>query len=164
MIKENIEQLFARDLQKLRQEIEAYDDEPVIWQTMMGINNSSGNLCLHILGNLNTYIGSTLGNTGYIRNREREFSLLNIPKATLIEEINKVKIIIKNTFDSLTDDQLAENYPEDVLGSPMSTLQFLMHLIGHLNYHLGQINYHRRILTTINKQVESYKQIKANIK
>jgi uncharacterized damage-inducible protein DinB len=151
MIKENIEQLLVRDLQKLKQEMEAYEDESLIWQTSKGINNSAGNLCLHVVGNLNTYIGSILGNTGYIRNREQEFSLKNIPKATLVEEISKVKEIIENTFDSLTDDQLAENYPGDVLGSPMSTRQFLIHLIGHLNYHLGQINYHRRILAGIKK-------------
>jgi uncharacterized damage-inducible protein DinB len=156
MIKKNIEQLFARDLQKLQKEIEAYDDESVIWQTIKGINNSAGNLCLHLLGNLNTYIGSVLGNTGYIRNREQEFSLKNIPKAVLLEEIDKVKTIIENTFDSLTEDELSENYPDEVLGFPMSTHQFLIHLIGHLNYHLGQINYHRRILTAIKNQVENF--------
>ncbi|MEP7144328.1 MAG: DinB family protein [Ferruginibacter sp.] len=156
MIKEHIEQLFARDLQKLTKEIEAYEDESVIWQTINGINNSAGNLCLHLLGNLNTYIGSTLGNTGYIRNREQEFSLKNIPKSHLLEEIGKVKIIIENTINSLTDDQLSKNYPDDILGYPMSTHQFLIHLIGHLNYHLGQINYHRRILTAIKNQVENF--------
>ena len=149
MIKENIKQLFVRDLQKLKLEIEAYEDESLIWQISRGINNSAGNLCLHIVGNLNTYIGSILGNTGYIRNRDQEFSLKNIPKATLVEEINNVITIIEDSFHSLTDDQLAENYPDEVLGSTMSTRQFLIHLIGHLNYHLGQINYHRRILTGI---------------
>lgn len=146
MLKENIRQLLTRDLQKLRQEIGAYEDELMIWQTSTGISNSAGNLCLHLVGNLNTYIGSVLGNTGYTRNREQEFLLKDIPKATLIEEINKLLAVVENTFDQLTDEQLAENYPDNVFGSPMSTQYFMIHLIGHLNYHLGQINYHRRIL------------------
>jgi len=156
MIKENIEQLLVRDLQKLKQEIEAYEDEALLWQTCEGINNSAGNLCLHLLGNLNTYIGGILGNTGYIRDRDQEFSLKNIPKNALLQEIAKVTTVVQKTIGFVTDEQLAENYPAEVLGTAMSARHFLMHLIGHLNYHLGQINYHRRILTGIKKkQVEN---------
>lgn len=152
MIKENIERLFIRDLKKLQQEIEAYEDEIVIWEIINGINNSAGNLCLHLIGNLNTYIGATLGNTGYIRNRELEFSLKHVPKVLLTEDIDKVIFVIQETFKKLEDDQLHENYPSEVLGYPMSKLYFLMHLLAHLNYHLGQINYHRRIVGNFKKQ------------
>ena len=162
MVKENIGQLFERDLQKLKQEIDAYQDESILWQTMNGISNSAGNLCLHLLGNLNNFIGAKLGNTGYIRNREQEFSLKNIPKSTLLKEIDKVIEIVRDTLNSLSDEELSYKYPEDVLGPPMTTGYFLIHLAGHLNYHLGQINYHRRILTAIKSQVESFIQNKPN--
>src|SRR4051812_44730232 len=157
---EHIGQLFDRDLHKLKQEIEAYQDESILWQTMTGITNSAGNLCLHLLGNLNNFIGAKLGNTGYIRNREQEFSLKNIPKSTLLKEIDNVNEIVGDTLDSLSEVELSYNYPENVLGPPMSTGYFLVHLYGHLNYHLGQINYHRRILTAIKNQVESFIQNK----
>ncbi|MEP7107887.1 MAG: DUF1572 family protein [Ferruginibacter sp.] len=151
MIIENMNELFTGDLKKLRQEMEAYEDEFLIWEIKDGINNSAGNLCLHLIGNLNNYIGAILGNTGYVRNRDLEFSLKNVPKVLLMEDIDKVIIVIKETFSKLTDELLNENYPSEVLGFPMTKLYFLMHLLAHLNYHLGQINYHRRIITNIRK-------------
>ena len=147
MIKENIEMILTSDLKKLRQEIEAYTDEQVIWEIIDGTSNSAGNLCLHLIGNLNTYIGAILGNTGYVRNRDLEFSLKKVPRALLLEDIDKVINVVKETFIKLADDQLTENYPSEVLGYPMTKLYFLTHLLTHFNYHLGQINYHRRILT-----------------
>lgn len=155
MIKENIEQLFTRDISKLQQEIAAYAEEALMWKIVDGIHNSAGNLCLHLIGNLNTYIGAALGNTGYIRNRELEFTLQNIPKTQLLKEIDNVQIVIKETFPKLTEDQLRKDYPTEVLGYPMTTIYFLMHLLAHLNYHLGQINYHRRIVTNITDQPDS---------
>ncbi len=149
MIKENIEQLLARDLKKLQQEIGDYEDETILWKTVDGIGNSAGNLCLHLIGNLNTYIGATLGNTGYIRNREFEFSSKNIPRELMMENIDLVLIVIKETLKKISDEQLLEMYPLEVLGYPMTTLYFLLHLQAHLNYHLGQINYHRRILSNL---------------
>jgi len=149
MIKENIEQLLARDLKKLQQEIGDYEDETILWKTVDGIGNSAGNLCLHLIGNLNTYIGATLGNTGYIRNREFEFSSKNIPWELMMENIDLVLIVIKETLKKISDEQLLEMYPLEVLGYPMTTLYFLLHLQAHLNYHLGQINYHRRILSNL---------------
>jgi DNA-binding transcriptional MerR regulator len=147
MIKESIEQLLKRDIKKLKQEIADYEDEAQMWKTVEGISNSAGNLCLHLIGNLNTYIGATLGGTDYVRQRELEFSSKDIPRYLMIENIDKVLVIINETFEKISDEQLQEIYPAEVLGYPMTTLYFLIHLQAHLNYHLGQINYHRRILT-----------------
>jgi hypothetical protein len=147
MIKESIEQLLKRDIKKLQQEIAAYEDEAQMWKTVEGISNSAGNLCLHLIGNLNTYIGATLGGTDYVRQRELEFSSKDIPRYLMIENIDKVLVIINETFENISDKQLQEIYPAEVLGYPMTTLYFLIHLQAHLNYHLGQINYHRRILS-----------------
>lgn len=138
--------LFKRDLNKLKAEIELYQDQSIIWHIDTGITNSAGNLCLHLIGNLNTYIGATLGNSNYIRNRELEFSLKDIPKDVLITKIEEVITIIDVTLSNLSEEMLKKEYPLLVLETKTTTEFFLIHLTTHLNYHLGQINYQRRLL------------------
>jgi uncharacterized damage-inducible protein DinB len=138
--------LFQRDIQKLHLEIELYQDESNIWKILNGTSNSGGNLALHLVGNLNTYFGKNLGNTGYIRNREAEFGDKNIPRETLLKAIIDVKEVVSNVLKNLTGEQMKGIYPEEVLGYEMTTEYFLIHLHGHLTYHTGQINYHRRAL------------------
>ena len=149
MIKESIEQLLIRDIKKLQQEIAAYEDETLLWKTAEGISNSAGNLALHLIGNLNMYIGATLGGTDYVRERELEFSSKDIPREWMLENIDQVMVTIKQTFEKISDEELPQLYPSEVLGYPMTTLYFLLHLQAHLNYHLGQINYHRRIMSNL---------------
>lgn len=144
-MKRSIVQVFEKDLNRLKIEIEAFEVEENLWLKSDGINNSAGNLCLHIIGNLNNYIGAILGNTGYIRNRPLEFTE-KVTKNNLLEKIEKTQVVVFKTLESLNPDHLERIYPEDVLGYRMTTEYFLIHLLGHLNYHLGQINYHRRIL------------------
>jgi len=146
MITESLKSLYIRDLNKLRTEIEAYQNEEMLWKTDKDISNSAGNLCLHLVGNLNTYIGAQLGNSGYVRQRDLEFSLKNIPRAELLEKIEKTIDMIHFSLDKLTEEDLEKDYPDEPLGYAMTTEYFLIHLFGHLNYHLGQINYHRRLL------------------
>ncbi len=143
-------QLFQRDLEKLKTEIISYKDENKMWDVAGDIKNSAGNLCLHLLGNLQHYIGAVLGKTGYERNREAEFSSKNVSVEEMLKEIDKTIIIIKKTLSELDEKRLEEIYPINVFGEEMSTGYFLTHLVTHLNYHLGQINYHRRLL--INSQ------------
>ena len=138
--------LFDRDLKKLSQEVSAYSDESILWQVSGLISNSAGNLCLHILGNLNAFIGAELGQTGYIRHREQEFGLKDVPRLELLKSIDATNEMIRNTLSSLNPKQLEAPYPLQVFGKEMTTLFFLMHLTTHLTYHLGQINYHRRLL------------------
>ena len=108
--------------------------------------NSGGNLCLHLLGNLNTYIGAELGKSGYVRQRDLEFSMKDIPKTELFEKIESLIEIVDSTFKQLLEEDLKKDYPTEALGYRMTTGYFLIHLLAHLNYHLGQINYHRRLL------------------
>lgn len=146
MIIESLKSLYTRDLSKLKEEIESYQNEDSMWKIDKNITNSGGNLCLHLVGNLNTYIGAELGNSGYIRNRELEFSLKNIPRTELIEKVEGTLAIVIKTLDQLNDEDLGKQYPLEALGYKMTTEYFLVHLFGHLSYHLGQINYHRRLL------------------
>lgn len=139
--------LYTRDLNKLAEEIKLYPNEEAIWKVAPGINNSAGNLCLHLCGNLQHFIGTILGNSGYVRNREAEFASKNIPREKLLEEIENAKAAIGQVLPDLPHDQLHAPYPIEVFGHPMATVFFLMHLATHLGYHLGQVNYHRRMIT-----------------
>lgn len=143
---ESIKALYTRDLNKLKTEIESYQNEEALWKIDKNILNSGGNLCLHLVGNLNHFFGAILGNSGYVRNREEEFSLKNISRTELIKQVEETLNVVISTLDQLSEEDLAKNYPIEQLGYPMTTEYFLIHLFGHLSYHLGQINYHRRLL------------------
>lgn len=143
---ETLKTLFNRDLHKLKQEIELYQNENNLWKIEKGISNSAGNLCLHLIGNLNNFIGSELGKTNYSRNRPLEFSLKHIPKTELIEKIEETILVLNKTLAIVTPEILQQEYPILVFESKTTTEFFLVHLSTHLAYHLGQINYHRRLL------------------
>lgn len=138
--------LFKRDLTKLKSEIKQYEDESNLWIIDKDISNSAGNLCLHILGNLNHFIGATLGKTGYVRQRNAEFHIKDIPVKELSKMIDEIISTIKTVLEKLNEDDLKKIYPINVFGDEMTTEFFLIHLVTHLNYHLGQINYHRRLI------------------
>ena len=137
---------FERDLDKIITEISLFENENDIWKIKEGILNSAGNLALHIIGNLNHFIGTTLGNTGYVRNRDEEFSLKDIPFETLIADINDLKETVKNTLSKLSSADLQNDFPIKIRDEVFSTQNMLVFLLAHLNYHLGQINYLRRMM------------------
>lgn len=146
MLKQSLIEIFERDLKKLEAEIILYKEEHTLWIIKNGISNSAGNLCLHLIGNLNHYIGALLGNTGYTRNRDSEFTLANISRDKLIRDINDTIITISTTLNHLTNEDFDKEFPEEKHGKKRTTAFMLLHLITHFNYHLGQINYHRRLL------------------
>lgn len=139
-------QIFQRDLLKLKEEIYLYNNEADLWKTADGISNSAGNLTLHLIGNLNHFLGATLGNTGYVRNRDAEFADTNIPREKLVADIDALLPIVSASLGGLTMADYEKDYPLEVGGRRVPTGQFIVHLIAHLDYHLGQINYHRRLL------------------
>ncbi|MES2456312.1 MAG: DUF1572 family protein [Bacteroidota bacterium] len=146
MLRDLLKGLMIRDLEKLKQEILAYQNEEKLWSSDRGISNSAGNLCLHLIGNLNTYIGAQLGSTGYLRNREEEFTMENIPREQLVEKVEQTILMIGQTFDMISDQQLNEIYPGETPFNEVTTHYSFVHLAMHLAYHLGQINYHRRFI------------------
>jgi hypothetical protein len=148
MIKDTLIVLFNRDLTILFKEINAYSDEVILWQRAEGTSNPAGNLALHLVGNLNEYVGRQLGQVPYTRNRPLEFSATDVPKSELLGMIDNTRILVEKSIKGLTVEQFFDDYPENVLGYTMSVSYFLIHLHGHLTYHLGQINYHRRILNS----------------
>lgn len=138
-------ELYERDLLKLRDEIKNFKDDYNLWRTKDGISNSAGTLALHLTGSLSFTIGTTLGNTGYVRNRELEFSATDVPRAELIAGVDRLIEIVKTVLPGLTQQQLEATYQLEYFGQK-STAWYLTAFYGHLTYHLGQINYLRRIL------------------
>jgi DinB superfamily len=138
--------LFHRDLTRLAQQLPAFTDQDAIWQCPPGVTNSAGNLILHLEGNLREYVGRLLGGFPYHRSRDEEFAAYGIPVIELAARIDDVRCLVPSVVGQLSDAQMQATFPEDLLGSPVSTQQFLIHLHGHLNYHLGQIDYLRRVL------------------
>ncbi|WP_420316222.1 DinB family protein [Ekhidna sp.] len=139
------QKLFIRDLDKLNDELKAYTNEDALWIKADGINNSAGNLFMHLCGNLQHFIGAILANSGYERKRDFEFNG-KMAVEEIFDEIATTKNVLSNYFENASQSDLAKEYPLQPFGYEMTVSYFLNHLLGHLNYHLGQINYHRRIL------------------
>jgi len=146
MLTDTLKTILSRDLLKLKAEIELYKDEKNIWLIDKDIANSAGNLCLHLIGNLNTYIGKEIGKTSYVRNRDLEFSLKDVARTELVKNIDATVIVIQSALSKMKEDEMDKEYPLLVFDKKTSTEYFLVHLIAHFSYHLGQVNYHRRLL------------------
>ncbi len=139
--------VFEKDLKKLREEVLMYDSEDLLFAKAEGISNSGGNLSMHLCGNLQHFIGAVLGNSGYIRNRPEEFEG-RFSREKIISEIDQTRAVVEKTVSNLEETDLSKIYPLKVFGNEeMSVRFFLFHLLGHLGYHLGQINYHRRLIS-----------------
>jgi hypothetical protein len=136
-------QFFQQSLQQLKAEIEAYPDDRSVWQIAEGTSNSGGTLCYHLLGNLNHFIGHGMGDTGYVRDRPLEFTIRDVPRAELVKWIGETSAMLGQVLPGV---DLAAEYSSEFWGEPMTVGQSLLKLLGHLNYHLGQVNYHRRFL------------------
>ncbi|MCK0109924.1 DinB family protein [Flavobacteriaceae bacterium S0825] len=146
MLLETLLKIFNRDLNKLKEEIKAYKVESNLWIIDKEVTNCSGNLCLHLIGNLNHFIGAELGGTGYVRKRDLEFSLKDVSRDELLRQVDETMTIVERTLNKLTPEDLEKEYRRRVFEDYMTTGYFLVHLSTHLAYHLGQINYHRRLL------------------
>ncbi len=137
---------YVRELHRVREEITLYKNEALLWTCSGAVSNSAGNLCLHLIGNMNHFVGHAIGNTGYIRTRDLEFSSKNIPVASLLQQLDATIEVVKSSLSKLDDSYLEQIYPLDKHGEKVTYMYMLTHLLTHLNYHLGQINYHRRLI------------------
>ena len=139
--------ILDRDLQALRREVEAYPDERSLWQAGPGIINTAGTLVLHLTGNIQHYLGAQLGGTGYVRDRPAEFACRDVPRAELLRQIDAARSAVKVGLANLSAGQLAAEFPETIAGVRLATGEYLVHLASHFAYHLGQLDYHRRVVT-----------------
>ncbi len=137
--------ILDRDLRTLRRELEAYPDERDIWRLAPGLSNSAGTLALHLAGNLQHYLGAKLGNTGYVRDRAREFAIRDVPRAAILREVEAAHRAVEIVAGRQID--VEAEFPEPVGNVTVVTGEFLVHSVAHFTFHLGQLDYHRRVVT-----------------
>lgn len=139
--------VICRELRTLERELNAYPTEAQIWEVPAGLPNSAGTLALHLAGNLRHFVGAVMGGTGYVRDRDAEFSRRNVPRGELIEDLRNAERAVNDTLPSMDAGRFAETYPLPVANRRVNTGEFMTHLVAHLAYHAGQLNFHRRIVT-----------------
>lgn len=142
-----ISHMIQRELRTLRRQLLAYENEADIWKTATGISNSAGNLALHLAGNLRHFIGHVIGGSDYQRDRDFEFNGRNIPRDELLEHIEAAVREVNSALAELPEAELDKSYPLPVAGHHPQIREYIIHLAVHLAYHLGQIDYHRRLIT-----------------
>jgi hypothetical protein len=147
MLLPTVAAIFDRDLRALKREVEAYPDERGLWTQVPGISNVAGTLVLHLAGNLQHYLGARLGGTGYVRDRAAEFARRAVPRSELLREIEVARSAVRVTLSQSAQLDLEAEFPEIVGGTSVSIGDYLVHLTTHFAYHLGQIDYHRRVVT-----------------
>ncbi len=138
--------LYERDLRKLIEEVNLFQNEDDLWKTVGNVKNCCGNLTLHIIGNLNHYVGATLAHSGYVRDRPQEFARNGVARKELVAQLEALIPMIKATLNNFTDVQMDAQYPDLFDDAYNSNSYVLIRLLTHLDYHLGQVNYLRRIL------------------
>ena len=139
--------IIVRELTSLCQEVEAYSSDADLWRVVPGIANSGGTLALHVAGNLQHFVGAILGDSSYVRNRDAEFATRGLSRAEVGRLVGEAIAAVQQTFRNLGPADLGSEYPEPVAKVRLNTGDFLTHLASHLAYHLGQVDYHRRIVT-----------------
>lgn len=143
----DLKTILVRELRALAREVQAYPDDASVWRTFPGIANSAGTLVLHLAGNIQYYIGTKLGGDRYVRDRQAEFARRDEPRRELLAEIDRAIAAVERALPKVSDAAMAADYPEPVGGKTLRTGEFLLHLATHLGWHLGQLDYHRRMVT-----------------
>ena len=136
----------VRELEGFKRELATFADDESVWTTLPGVTNSAGNLALHVAGNLQYFIGTVLGHSGYVRNRELEFGQRSGPRENIYAELDKAIAVVRKVLPEISDASLDRDFPEAVMGAKLRTGTFLVHLCSHAAFHLGQAGYLRRIL------------------
>jgi hypothetical protein len=147
MFVNNLRRMILRDTSSLRDELMGYGDDGQIWAIPPGTKNSAGTLVLHLTGNLQHFFGAALGRTGYVRDRDEEFNRRGVPRAELLAEVDRAMAAARAGLTVLKEEDLERPFPGELAGHSWPTGLLLFHMATHLAYHLGQLDYHRRIVT-----------------
>ncbi len=137
--------IFARDLATVRAEVLSYPDDASLWVLPPGAPNSGGTLVHHLCGNLRHFIGAGLGGSGYVRDRSAEFQTRGTSRAELAALVHVTEAEVELTMRAFDETHLDD--PMTFGSTSCSRRRGMLHLAVHLTYHLGQLDYHRRIVT-----------------
>lgn len=143
---DDLRAVMVRDLRALAREVAAYPDDESPWRPVPGIANGGGTLARHLAGNIRHFVGAVLGGSGYVRDREAEFGARGLTRAALAAEIAEAIAELERVMPSLSAERMAAEFPVEVGGHRFVTARWLTHLASHLGYHLGQVDYHRRMV------------------
>jgi len=146
MLNNILADFYERDIRKLIEEVNSFKNEEDLWKTAGSVKNSSGNLVLHIIGGMNYLIGTTLAKTGYVRNRDQEFIIKGVERTVLVSQLDELILMINKTLNNLSPEDMEAEFPIFFDKPKTSVSYVLTQLLLHLNYHLGQVNYLRRVL------------------
>lgn len=140
--------LFRKGLNQIKEELLAYADEETLWIVEAAIKNSAGNLAQHLVGNLKLFVGKVMGGIDYKRERDREFNERQFTRAQLIDLLEETAVIIERSLRGKDAAFLDIAFPPEAVAikDDQTNGFMLTYLYAHLNYHLGQINYHRRLI------------------
>jgi uncharacterized damage-inducible protein DinB len=118
--------------------------EAELWAKPVEPGNSVGHLILHLTGNLNHFVGAQLGHSGYVRDREREFTEQNPPtKADVLAGLDAAVATFRRVVGGLSAEQLVAPHPEARFGT---VVKALVHLVAHFALHRGQMSYLVRLV------------------
>lgn len=144
---QSIAEILERDLTRVIDEINQFSKDENIWRITGTIKNSAGNLALHVAGSVNHFVGAILGKSSYQRNRDFEFAAKNLPTTDILHELQAAIDAVRVTMPQVEESNLRNEFPVKLGETFMTVQHFLIHLVSHVNYHLGQINYIRRLNT-----------------
>lgn len=142
---QDLANLYGRELDRLADEVAAYENETDLWSTIGAQKNAPGTLALHVVGGLLSMIGAALGGTGYVRDRDREFSERDVPRDEILRRIRDCRDTVVPVLAGLDDTTLASPHPGNVPArfQGITTRAFLMHMLWHIGWHTGHVYYHR---------------------
>jgi uncharacterized damage-inducible protein DinB len=142
-----VQTALIEELESLRdgvlQVVQGLSDQQ-LWHKPLEQSNSVGHLVLHLTGNLNYFVGAQMGGTGYVRDRENEFTESQPPsRDVLLANLNGAVATFRQVVSKLDAERFTAPHPETRFGSVVKTL---VHLLNHFALHRGQMSYLVRLL------------------
>lgn len=118
--------------------------EEQFWKKPIEPGNSFGHLVLHLTGNLSHFAGARLGGTGYVRDREREFTETQVPtKAVALARLDEAVATFRRVVEGLPEERFAQPHPDAQMGTVANAL---VRLVAHFALHRGQMSYIGRMV------------------
>ena len=115
--------------------------EKQFWTKPYNYGNSFGHLVLHLTGNLNYYIGAQIAKTGYVRDREREFTEPNPPsKEEALKGLDASVAIVIETVRAQSSEDWSKPYSA-VNTNCKIRLDIILQCAAHMQHHIGQMIY-----------------------
>jgi uncharacterized damage-inducible protein DinB len=141
---------YSRRAQDVHRWVDPLSDEQ-FWTNPYSYGNSTGHLLLHLTGNLNYYIGAQIAKTGYVRNRDLEFTeTRRPPKAEVLRKFDETIAMVLSTLKNQTESDWTEPYSAVREPEAEDRFRAFLHCATHLFHHVGQLIYLSRELTKSN--------------